>query len=42
MRGIEDLTTGEKFCSEANEYLRERNKTTKVIPVTKGSFEFIF
>ena len=37
-----DEENKQKFCSEANEYLRERNKTTRVIPVTKGSFEFIF
>ena len=37
-----DEENKQKFCSEANEYLRERNKTTRVIPVGKGSFEFIF
>ena len=35
-----DEENKQRFCNEANEYLRDRNKTTKVIPVSKGSFEF--
>ena len=31
----------EKFLSECKEYLRERNKTTKIIATGKGSYEFI-
>ena len=31
----------EKFLNECKEYLRERNKTTKIIATGIGSYEFI-
>ena len=36
-----DEKNKEKFLSECKEYLRERNKTTKIITTGKGSYEFI-
>ena len=36
-----DEKNKEKFLSECKEYLRERNKTTKIIATGKGSYEFI-
>ena len=35
-----DNENKEEFCNKANEYLRDRNKTTRVIGVNKGCFEF--
>lgn len=35
-----DEENKQQFCNEANEYLRMRNKTTKVIGVNKCCFEF--
>ena len=36
-----DEKNKEKFLNECKEYLRERNKTTKIIATGKGSYEFI-
>lgn len=31
----------EKFCNEAKEYIKSKGKTTPVIPVGKGSYQFV-
>ena len=36
-----DEENKQNFCKEANEYLREHNKTTQVVGVSKCAYEFI-
>jgi hypothetical protein len=30
-----------KFCEEAKEYIRDKGKTTGVVPVNKGANQFV-